>query len=415
MRILLSLSLLLAACGGPNSGTSHPNQPAVAVSMTADEAREAFGRASNAFAFDLWRSIREEPGNRVVSPASIALALDMAFAGARGETAAEMARVLHITDGELLHRGAAALLARWNDPSRDAFTLKVANRLFGERSLAFDPAFVALTSARYGAPLEPLDLLADPEGSRAYINAWVEEQTRERIRELIPEGALVDAALVLTNAIYFLADWQTPFSPNRTRDAEFFADGVRSVEVPMMHRIGMMRYAEADRVQLLELPYRGGEIAMTVVLPREREGLNAVEAELDSDRFSRWVSSLEPRRVDLALPKLRLEPEATGLARVLRSLGMPTAFSRDADFSGMSTEAAGRLHLSEVFHKAFVEVYEQGTEAAAASAVVVTPTSAPIAPETPIVFRADRPFLFFIRDVESGAILFMARVVNPAA
>lgn len=415
MRIAFSLSILLLACGpsATASGPRTPSQPEIAASMTEDST--PFVRSTNALAFDLWAELQRAPGNLVVSPASIALALDMTLAGARGETAEQMARVLHADGAEALHAAAARALPSWNDPERETYTLAVANRLFGERSLSFEPAFLALTGERYEAPLEPLDLLGDPEGSRVHINQWVEQQTRERIRDLIPEGALEDSALVLTNAIYFLADWQTPFDPNQTRDAEFFAEGTRSIRVPTMHRTGEMRYAEADGVQLLELPYRGDELAMTIVLPREREGLGAVEAQLGAERFERWIRALEPRRVELALPKLRLAPESTSLSDVLRALGMPLAFSRQADFSGMVSPPRPDLHLAEVFHKAVVEVDEKGTEAAAATAAVIALTSAQIEPEPPTVFRADHPFVFIIRDVRSGAILFMARVTEPAA
>lgn len=413
MRIALSLSISLLACGPSStpSGPTTPPQPEIAASMTDDPA--PFVRSTNALAFDLWAELRRAPGNQVVSPASIALALDMTFAGARGETAEQMARVLHADDPEALHAAAARALASWNDPERETYTLAVANRLFGERSLTFEPSFLALTGQRYGAPLEPLDLLGDPEGSRVHINQWVEEQTRERIRDLIPQGALEDSALVLTNAIYFLADWETPFEPNLTRDAEFFAEGARSVRVPTMHRTGEMRYGEADGVQVLELPYRGDELAMTIVLPREREGLSAVEAQLDAARFESWIGSLEARRVELALPKLRLAPESTSLSDVLRALGMPRAFTRDADFSGMVSPPRPALYLADVFHEAFIEVDEKGTEAAAATAAVIALTSARVEPEAPIPFRAEHPFLLFVRDVQSGAILFMARVSSP--
>lgn len=425
----LTLSSLLLACGPSATGPTTPNaprSPAVAATVQGSNGQgsngqgsngdaSSFAQASNAFAFDLWGQLRERPGNQVVSPASIAIALDMTFAGARGETAEQMARVLHAGDPEALHASAAAALASWNDPERETYTLAVANRLFGERTLTFAPEFLALTGERYGAPLEPLDLLGDPEGSRVHINRWVEEQTRDRIADLIPPGALEGSALVLTNAIYFLADWQTPFSRSATRDAEFFADGARSVQVPTMHRTGEMRYAEADGVQILELPYQGGELAMTIVLPRERDGIGAVEARLDAAQLASWTGALQDRRVELALPKIRLEPASTSVAEVLRALGMPLAFTRDADFSGMAGEP-GDLFLSDVFHKAFVAVDEKGTEAAAATAAVIALTSAAYPPpDPPVAFHADHPFLFFIRDVRTGAILFMARVTNPAA
>lgn len=431
--IVLSCAAMLA-CGTQSNDTSQPatpdepvveaqpTEPVMAASITPPTPAQAslFAEAANAFAFDLWARVRETPGNQIVSPASIAVALDMTLGGARGETAAQMQRVLHVSDAAALHEAAGSVLSTWNDPARDDYTLAVANRLFGERSFTFEPGFVALTRDRYRAPLEPLDFAGAPDPARVHINGWVAEQTRDRIRELIPAGALdTDTRLVLTNAVYFLARWAAPFERRLTRDAEFFADGSRSVRVPTMTRTGHMQYAEAEGVQILELPYRGSEIAMTIVLPREREGLRAVEAELDAARLARWLAPLDAsRRVQLALPKFRIAPEPSmRLGELLRELGMPLAFTRGAaDFTGIANPPSpdDRLYVSEVFHKAFVQVDEEGTEAAAATAVVMARAGAAPPSDTPVPFVADHPFLFFIRDLRSGAILFMGRVTDPS-
>ncbi len=434
-RALLLACALAAACGTRNTDTAHPPiteaQPAPtppepdvpqAITPPTDAQASLFAEATNAFALDLWARVRETPGNQVVSPASIAIALDMTYGGARGDTAAEMARVLHAPDdAAALHEAAGNVLSTWNDPARESYTLAVANRLFGERAFTFESSFVALTRDRYRAPVEPLDFAGAPEPARVHINDWVAAQTRDRIRDLIPAGAIVaDTRLVLTNAVYFLARWILPFERAFTRDAEFFANGTERVEVPTMHLVGHVRYAETESAQVLELAYRGNEIAMTIVLPREQGGLAALEAQLDAAHLASFTSSLDAsHRVAVSLPKFRVAPEPSmRLREPLRALGMPLAFARgSADFSGIANPPRpdDRLYIAEVFHKAFVQVDEEGTEAAAATAVVMARAGAAPPRDTPIPFTADHPFLFFIRDVRSGAILFMGRVVDPSA
>ena len=399
--------------------TAHPNT--APVSPPTEAQARLFAESTNAFALDLWARVRETPGNQIVSPASIAIALDMTYGGARGETAAEMARVLHApADPAALHLAAGNVLSTWNDPARDTYTLAVANRLFGERTFTFEPTFLALTRDRYRAPLEPLDFASAPEPARAHINGWVARETRDRIQDLLPAGVIrADTRLVLTNAVYFLARWRTPFERHATRDAAFFAGGTRRVEVPTMHRAEHFAHAEIEGAQVLELPYRGDELAMTIVLPRERDGLAAIEAGLDAARLASFTSSLDAsRRVAVALPKFRIAPEPSmRLSDTLKQLGMRLAFDAEAaDFTGIADppDPDDRLSISEVFHKAFVQVDEDGTEAAAATAVVMMRGGAAAPSEPPIPFTADHPFLFFIRDLRSGAILFLGRVVDPS-
>jgi len=376
-----------------------------------------FAEASNAFGFELWSHLRTSSGNQVFSPASIAVALDMAFAGARGETAEQMARVLHAPeDAATLHAGAGAALAAWNDPAREAYTLAAANRLYGERSFRFETGFLDLTRERYGAPLESVDFVRDADGSRTRINRWVEVQTRDRIRDLIPAGALTsDTRLVLVNAVYFLAKWEKPFERDMTTTAPFFAGGDREVKVPTMHRTDPIQIGDAPGLQILELPYRGSDLAMTIVLPRDRTGIEALEAQLDAGKIHTWIEGLRTARVELALPKFRIAPEpALSLGDLLREMGMESAFDGRADFSGIASPVRPeeRLYLSDVFHKAFVQVDEEGTEAAAATAGSMRAFSMQVDP--PIVFRADHPFLFLIRDLRSGTVLFLGRVDDPS-
>jgi serpin B len=386
-----------------------------------DAQAQLFARSSNALGLDLWSRLRTQAGNQIFSPASVAVALDMTYGGARGETAAEMARVLHAPDdADALHQAAGNVLSTWNDPSRDAYTLAVANRLFGEQTYTFEQPFLDLTATRYRAPLERVDFQGAADPSRIRINTWVAEQTRDRIRDLIPSGAIdSDTRLVLVNAVYFLARWATEFSANATRPQPFYVDGGDTgPPAPTMHRTGNVRYGEADGVQVLELPYRQQEVAMTIVLPRERNGLAPLEEGLDPARLEQWVTSLEDGRlVAIALPKFRIAPaRAMPLSDTLRAMGMRLAFSRSqADFTGIATppSPADRLCISQVFHKAFVEVDERGTEAAAATAVVTMRAGSAARPEEPIAFTADHPFLFFIRDLRSGTVLFMGRLTDP--
>jgi serpin B len=423
MRTRLSLlflhSLLLVACGGAQPMTSehtptrHDPRP-----PTAAEA-ELFARSTNELGLDMWRELRSTPGDQVFSPASIAVALDMTYAGARGDTATQMAAVLGIDPslGDALHEAAGNTLSTWNEPSRDTYTLAVANRLFGEQTFRFQQPFIDLTAQTYGAPLEPVDFRGAPDPARVHINDWVAGQTNDRIRDLIPQGAIdEDTRLVLTNAIYFLGRWQHAFNTDATRETAFFVTPERSVQAPTMHQRARLRYAETGDAQVLELPYAGGELAMTIVLPRDRGGLDAIEASLDAERLASWTSALDEREVEVALPKFRVEPaDSISLREQLIRLGMTDAFDPGrADLTGMGGSlASDRLFIADVFHKAFVAVDEAGTEAAAATAVIVAVRSAAIRPE-PTRFIADHPFLFFIRDLRSGAVLFMGRLADPS-
>jgi serpin B len=381
---------------------------------TADQAA-LFARSVNAFGLDLWKHV--PPGNQTMSPASIAIALDMTFAGARGETADQMARVLHVEgDRDAYHAAASGMLARW-DSRTDDLTLAIANRLFGHSGFGFEAPFLALTRERYGAPLERVDFGA-PEPARQHINAWVAQRTNDRIRDLIPpQGIDSDTRMVLTNAIYLLAKWVEPFESRSTRPMPFYVDGRTETPVPTMHATGFRRYGEADGVRLLELPYRGGELAMLFVLPNERDGLASVEASMSAETLAGWASALDSRRTLVALPKFRVAPPSSfALADALKALGMPLAFERGAaDFTAMANppSPADRLSIAQVFHKAFVDVNEEGTEAAAATAVVMTRAGSAMPTEPPAEFRADHPFLFFLRDTSSGAVLFVGRVTSP--
>jgi serpin B len=377
----------------------------------------SFVDATNSFALDLWAKLRERPGNLAVSPASIWVALAMASEGARGETATEMTAAMRMpADADATRADAGRRLAAWN-ATRGTLTLRVANRLFAEKRFRFERAFVQATRTRWRAPIEALDFRAQAEAARVRINRWVESETASRIPELLPPASVTaDTALLLTNAIYFLGRWTNPFQHAATRDQSFFLGPGEGVQAPTMFQSALLRYAEADGVQILELPYRGGDFAMTFVLPREIDGLAALEARLDVPALARWVAALDDRHVIVYLPKFTIDPpEALQLSNELEVLGMRRAFERGlADFTGIANppRPEDRLSISAVFHEAFVKVDEDGTEAAAATAVMMV-RAAGAAATPPPEFRADHPFLFFLRDTASGVILFAGRVADP--
>jgi serpin B len=386
--------------------------PPAAASSAAD--LEALVGGNTAFAVDLYRVLAKEPGNLFCSPLSISTALAMTYAGARTATEIEMAAALRFAlPQERLHGAFAELDRRMSAvQARDRFTLRAANGLWLQTRFPFLESYLGLVKADYGAELRAADFVGAAEAARREINAWTQERTDGRIRDLVPAGALnPSTVLVLVNAIYFKAAWEDQFETGATVDAPFRVSPERDAVVPMMNRTGALAYRENELAQVVELPYGGGGMSMVVVLPRAPDGLAELEAALTAEWLEEWTSGLGERRVALSLPRFRVE-RGFSLNRALGSLGMRRAFG-DADFSGMVE--GGGVFVSEVLHKAFVDVDERGTEAAAATAVVGMMLSmAWDAPETPVVFRADHPFLFLIRDRATGSILFMGRVADPA-
>ncbi len=368
--------------------------------------------ATNAFSVDLYQQLRAEGTNLFFSPASIASALSMTSIGARGTTAAEMDRVLYLSGDDAKVAAAFGGLMTTLTAANAHSTLNVANRLYGQRDVGFAPEFLALLERHYGAGLERVDFRTDPDAARRNINTWVEEQTAQKIRGLMAPGAVHDRTrLVLVNAIHFLGTWQQPFAVDATADAPFHRERGGDVSAPFMHVTGRFGYAEDGDVQILALPYKGGALEMVLILPAEGTPLSSIEADLDAEKFAGWLAAPAPARVAVGLPRLHLET-AFDLAGTLAALGMPTAFTRAADFSGLTTNGEP-LNIDKVVHKAYLDVDEKGTEAAAATAVTVGVTSArPV--EQLKVFTADRPFILAIRHQASGAVLFLGRVADPS-
>lgn len=373
---------------------------------------------NTAFAFDLYQALRQgTQGNLFYSPYSISLALAMTYAGARGETEQQMAAALHYTLPQArLHPAFNALdqaLAKRGQGAQgkdgQGFRLHIVNAIWGQAGYQFLPAFLDTLAENYGAGLRLLDFVKASEQARVTINDWVSGQTEGRIKDLIPPGLINPLTrLVLTNAIYFNAAWAEPFEAELTEDGPFTLLDGGQVVLPMMHQTKSLGYAEGPGYRAVELPYDGRELSMVILLP-EAGQFEAFESTLKAGQVDTILKGLSYRPVALTMPKFEFESEFS-LAQALAALGMPVAFSGDADFSGM--DGRRDLFIREVVHKAFVSVDEAGTEAAAATAVVMAVTAAA---EPPVEVRVDHPFIFFIRDIESGAILFVGRVVNPGA
>lgn len=366
---------------------------------------------NNQFAFDLYaRLAGQEQGNLFFSPYSVSTALAMTYAGARGNTEAQMAAALHFSlPQDDLHAAFGDVIGDLNGSQREGYQLKTANRLWGQQGYGFLPEYLDVTQLNYGAELAQVDFIGATEPTRQTINHWVEEQTQQKIKNLIPSGALSpQTRLVLTNAIYFKSDWKYKFDPDRTQLAPFWTTPDEQVNVSMMHQLNNFKHAALPTFQILELPYTSEDLSMIALLPNERDGLAELEASLTAETLSQSADQMVSKKVALSIPKFGMT-QKFGLSSVLSSLGMSDAFSPTAaDFSGMNGE--GNLHISGVLHKAFINLDEEGTEAAAATGVVVGTTSA-VAHPIP-QFYADHPFVFFIRDNRTESILFMGRVAD---
>jgi serpin B len=334
----------------------------------------------------------------------------MTYAGARENTARQMAEVLHFDMPAEDLPQAFASLDQAIEPTEDAgYELAVANALWGMRGYAFVPQFLDTLRSSYQATFQELDF-GDEAAARQTINAWVEEQTRGKIKDLIPPRLLDGLTrLVLTNAIYFKGAWATEFDPKLTKEAPFTMLDGNKVNVALMHRRAEMAYAETDDAQVVELPYKGDDLGLVAIVPRQTDGLPALEARLSAEWLASTIDALQTKEVLLFLPRFKIEAKF-GLSDTLQAMGMTDAFSASADLTGIGDQK-GDLYIKAVLHKAFVEVNEEGTEAAAATAVVVTERAMPRLPEV----RADHPFLFVIRHKATGAILFMGRLSKPAS
>ena len=416
------LAVLLAGCTGAGkpgpSGTEETPTPQPSPGQQSSPLDTVID-TNNAFAIDLYRQLKRDPeyrdSNIFFSPFSISTALAITYEGAREQTADQIRSVFHFPDNKsVLQHGTSDLIARINDQA-NVYTLRTANALWAEQSHPFLPDYISTAGRYYSAKTTNLDFVHHPEESRITINQWVEDQTEDRIKDVIPRGAIdSNTTLVITNAIYFKGTWVKQFEPALTRDADFLSGNGDTVRVPMMQRTddaAVFRYAETDSLQVLEMPYESGdgtELSMLVLLPKDGS-LDTIEKSMDAGMIQEIRKSFAYKIVRVYFPKFTMETKYF-LPRTLTAMGMPTAFTADADFSGM--DGSRDLFITDVIHQAFVDVNEEGTEAAAATAVIVGRGAAPLE-ETIPVFRADHPFMFLIQDNETGNILFMGRVINP--
>jgi serine protease inhibitor len=392
-------------------------------------------KATNELAIDLHRQLATGDSNLCVSPYSIETALAMTFAGADGETRSEMARVLHLSNDPNVFASFSSLQNSLQEMSAktaelakqskkfggqsEPITLNIANRLFAQKGYNFRENFLSLVKQNFGGAFEPIDFTADPAAATQHINKWVAEQTRDRIRDLIPGGALDETTrMVLANALYLKAPWADPFTGNATQPEPFHVRGGSPVDVPTMRKTDKhFGYAKRDGFTAVSLPYVGNELQFLVLIPDDVAGLRQFESKLTAGVLAE-CAKLQTRDVDLHLPKFKIEPPTITLAEKLEALGMKTAFNHpkgSANFDRMAPRKPDDyLYISQVFHKTFIAVDEKGTEAAAATAVaMMAATALRSPPPPPIEVKVDRPFVYAIQHIPSGVCLFLGRATDP--
>ncbi|MEY2817409.1 MAG: hypothetical protein RL275_872, partial [Chloroflexota bacterium] len=408
------VSILLSACNGGPAGTAQSTRAREKNPTVSESDLKTLVDGNNAFGLDLYQTLRSQDGNLILSPFSVSLALAMTYAGARGETETQMADVLNFGPQDQVHNTFNALdLALEESPivldkDQEPMQLSIANSVWAEQTFTFLPDFLDMLSVNYGAGIQLMDFINSPDPSRKIINQWVSDETKDKINNLLPENSITsDTKMVLVNAIYFKADWLSPFDANDTYDSSFKLLDGSEVTVPMMGQQLYIPYFVGDGYAVAELPYAGESAVMTLLVPDEGR-FEEIEAQVDGAMFNEALANLAPADVTLRMPKFEFE-SPFNLSDALIEMGMPLAFDENrADFSGMTDQQD--LYIGNVIHKAFVAVDEKGTEAAVATAVVMEGATA-MMPEN--VLTINRPFLFFIRDVETGQILFIGRVLNP--
>jgi serpin B len=384
------------------------------ASPSKSPATQTTAAAIDAFAADLYAHLAGQSGNLAFSPFSIETALAMIYAGAGGQTAKEMAAVLHLGPNNAATQAAYGALLRQiaADGNAPGSELDVADSLWGQSGYPFAPGFLQVLQNDYGAALNRADFAGAPEQARAAVNAWVAQQTHGKITDLFPPGSLTPATrLVLANALYFKGAWAQPFDPADTYGGTFLVAPGQTVSASMMHQTATFGYAHRDGVQTLEMAYANSHLVMDVLLPDQAGGLANLERQLTPANLAAWTSGLRQQRVAVTLPKFQVTG-AFSLSQALSAMGMPSAFSGHANFSGLNN---GRdpLQISAVLHKAYVAVGEQGTEAAAATGVGVSTAVVGATRTAAQVFNADHPFVYVIRDTSTNAVLFMGRISNP--
>ncbi len=383
-----------------------------AKTCATEESVEKLVNDNNNFAVNLYKKLYEKnpDDNTFFSPFSISLALSMTYAGARGQTAKQMkeALCLELPD-DVVHKAFHDLISSIGNRGK-GYVLEVANALWGDKGYQFLKEFLDIVNTYYNGGFYEVSFRTDPEGSRKKINRWVEKKTHEKIKDLLPPNSITSLTrLVITNAIYFKGEWEFPFEKENTQDMPFYTTLNTTVEAPMMYVEKKFEYmTKKGKYQLLMLPYGDGTLSMVILLPVEKNGLSQIEEEMTWDELYESMVLTREKKVKVYLPKFKAE-RTYELVGILREMGMKDAFTDKADFSGM--EPKKELYISNIVHKAYIDVNEEGTEAAAATGVVVALKA--MMPEEPVVFKADHPFMYFIIHNPTGQILFMGRMVNP--
>lgn len=397
----------------PGLALSLPNQ------RTEPGKPDSFAADNNNFALTLYGLLDRRPGNLFFSPFSIRTALAMTYAGARGETAAQIRAALHLSSSNKMHFEFTDIIQRLNAAGDGKYEMAVANSLWGQDGATLQPEFRDIVTSRYAGEIRLIDFRRAAEAAHVTINRWVEDKTRSKIQDLIPSGSLTPLTrLVLVNAVYFKGKWTLQFRKAATHDESFYLEGGGKVQAPLMRRQEEIRYLQASGYQAVDLEYQGGDLSMLVLLPDRKDGLRDLETQLSERMLQDCVADMRINEVKLFLPRFKITWGAVDLRDSLTALGMTRAFEQyQADFSGINgckPPHEEALFISAAFHKAFADVNEEGTEAAAATAVAVMAMAMrpPEPPPVPI-FRADHPFVFGIRDQKSGAILFLGRIVDP--
>ena len=368
---------------------------------------------NTAFALDLYAHVSRTPGNLFFSPYSISTCLALTYAGARGDTETQMSQVLHFsTDQRQTHSAFGELQRQLDAQKQKGIQLDIANALWAQQGEPFLPAFLKIARDDYQASVQQADFSTSADVVTREINRWVAQKTEDKIQDILSPGSVNDRTrLVLANAIYFKGAWASRFDPAATSPQPFHVSESDQAEVPLMRRVADAGYAENNDLQAVELPYCGGGLSMVILLPRQIGALDRLEQQLSPGFLAGLLAQMEPQKVEVYLPRFKLEFGLT-LNDMLAQMGIPDAFLLEkADFSGFyGPRFHGRVNISGVFHKAWVEVNEEGTEAAAATVVSL---AAHFAMERPPVFRADHPFVFLIRDTRSGSVLFLGRLADP--
>ncbi len=415
---VLAVAVLLSACAAqrPSAKVAQSSLKRVEDPSVPADDLSTLVQGDNAFALDLYRVLRSGDGNVAFSPYSLSVALAMTYGGARGQTEAQMAKTLHYTlpqdrlhpafnglDQELAKEGKTA------SKSEQPMQLKIANAVWAEQTFSFLQAYLDLIARNYGAGIQLADIINNPEGVRQQINGWVSQQTNDKIKDLIPAGALDNMTrMVLVNAIYFKADWDKQFNTNNTKDAPFtLLDGKQVTSKQMSDDFSGVPYASGDGWQAVELPYVEKTAAMDILVP-DAGRFQDFESSLNAEKLNQILKSMKPLTVQVAMPKFSFR-SSFDMGEQLAGLGMPDAFDANlADFSGMTGKRD--LYISKVVHQAYIAVDENGTEAAAATGIAMSLAMA-MSPDKTLTI--DHPFLFVIRDLKSGQILFMGRVLDP--